>query len=561
MPQQPSGNFTADFLETYVVGAATPESHQYVAVFLPNPAIHPRPADGYPVLVGSNAGGFATIGASTTIPFTGLGSSVLAWRLLHELGMAVVVVGLTGTFTDQAGTLNTASNGRGIFHPPGTAGWADDLRYSAQKEAVLAVQLLRERAGTWGVDADRIVVEGGSSAGCAFVAPAFWPDQADPSKDDHRRQSSRVRAMRLRIPQTDWKLYDPAEPAPSNFNCFPDAGGDVTTDLCPTFGDAPSSPVDYLRWASAMRIGLDTAVARQRVASKFSIWIHSHEGGQNVTDLSLAGDWGESTGKTSVEVGTVDPVTTAARHEAAHALLLFKALREIEVDLWHTRNSRLIVDQATYDYAFAIDAEWAELVADVFSYNTVDPDLQNAEIAWLSNVVVGAEPPRPIATLPKLGKGDVVDLALVTKARGIDLAVVQGDLARDTSLRSMILGSLFTDARAADDVTPADGSNDRRGFWAADEPQKFGSLLWLHSRSKLTSESAEAVRGAALDALGWLVEQRIASKVEATATIEGGRVALNVQLTRGAAPRWSSAWDDLEIEPITGPGLIVTIGV
>ena len=559
MTQQPNGNFLADFVESYVVGAATAEAHQYVRVYLPNPDDFPMPAGGYPVLMGSTAGGFVTTGPAPLIPYTS--PALLAYRVLTELGIAVVGVGMTGTYLDQSGTLNTTSPGRGIFHPPGTAGWEDELRYSAQKEAVLAVQLVRERAATWGLDPDRIVVEGGSSGGGAFSAPAFWPEQADPSKSDHRRQSSRVRGMRLRIPQTDWKLYDPTEPAPANFNCFPDAGGDLTADLCPTFGDAPVAPVDYLRWASPMRIGLDTAQARVAVAEGFSLWLQSHEGGMNVADLALEGDWTATTGKQSVEVGTVDPVTTEARHEAAHSLHLFRALVETQAGLYHTRTSRLVLDQATYDYAVAADPYFGDLVHEIRDFDILDQDLQDLELAWLAEVLLDQPAPPAVQDLPRVQLGSVVDVSLATSTRGIDLVFFQSDLGRERSLRSMIVASLFSDARAPADLDDLpDGSSDRRGFWGNDARGELGSLLWLHTRSKAGASTAEKLRGAVLDALGWMLEAGIASSVEAAVTATGPTTRIAITLKRGERARWSAAWDALDETPIEGPGFLVTIG-
>ena len=99
------------------------------------------------------------------------------------------------------------SNGGGLFHPPGgTGGWENDLRYSAPKEAVLGVQKLRHNQATYGIDADRIVVQGDSTGSGAMSAPAYWPDQADPTKSDHRQASSRVFAAILNIGQFDWGL-------------------------------------------------------------------------------------------------------------------------------------------------------------------------------------------------------------------------------------------------------------------------------------------------------------------------------------------------------------------
>ena len=50
MTKQPNGDFHADYVETYVVGAAVAEVHQRLAVFLPDPTDFPPPVEGSPVL-------------------------------------------------------------------------------------------------------------------------------------------------------------------------------------------------------------------------------------------------------------------------------------------------------------------------------------------------------------------------------------------------------------------------------------------------------------------------------------------------------------------------------
>lgn len=561
MAKQPSGDFWADYTETYVVGAAVAEAHQRIAVFLPDPDDFPPPADGYPIVITTTAGGFVTTSFGVIIPVAA--QVFLSYRILNELGFAVGWVGLTGTYSDLAGTLNTTSNGRGIFHPPGTVGWADDLRYSAQKEAVLAVQLTRDRSSVWGLDPNRIMLDGSSSGATAMQASAFWPDQADAAKADHRRQSSRVRGIRMKIPQTDWYLYDPSAAAPSNFNCFPDQGGDPALDLAPTFGDAPTVPVDYARWASCLRIGLDTAVARTPNAGNLRVWLHSYQGGKNLLDLSLVGEWGIDEGKEPAETLGLSPSPAENRHEAAHAILLARALREVESSLWHTSRSRLVVDQDTYDWAIALDPAVAALINHIQSGSLVDPVLVGLELEWIAGALLDPTPAPELLELPPVDAGDVVDVGLSMGSSGGDLDFLQGDLRRETGLRSAIMVSLFSDARAPAELRPLpDGSKDPRGWWGNLEGEELGSLLWLYNRGKITDETAESMRQAAQDSLSWLVSEGMAAEVRVSATRVGGaspRVELSVEIDRSTAAQWSEVWDAIAAETFERSGLLVTI--
>ena len=76
-----------------------------------------------------------------------------------------------------------------------------------------------------------------------------------------------------------------------------------------------------------------------------------------------------------------------------------------------------------------------------------------------------------------------------------DIAVFGADLELDEGLRSAILLSLFSDARAQ----PGDVAEDEdpRGYWgdALTEGDRFGSRLWLLERSKQPPTSRYARKG------------------------------------------------------------------
>jgi phage gp46-like protein len=114
-----------------------------------------------------------------------------------------------------------------------------------------------------------------------------------------------------------------------------------------------------------------------------------------------------------------------------------------------------------------------------------------------------------------------------------DWALAGPDLASGDDLASAVLISLFTDARAAaDDVIP-DGSGDPRGWWADGDPEgPIGSKLWLRLRSKITQDTLNLVKGDIAQALAWLIEDQVASRVTVmtewtTPTLLGASVVID----------------------------------
>lgn len=136
--------------------------------------------------------------------------------------------------------------------------------------------------------------------------------------------------------------------------------------------------------------------------------------------------------------------------------------------------------------------------------------------------------------------------------QGADLFAVDGILQYDGGLRTAIIISLFTDARADDaDALPTSDS-DRRGWWADSfaeiEGDITGSRMWLLSRAKQTDETLELARGYARTALRWLIEDGIASAVNVVTSWHAiGVMRLDVDLTRATdgavAERYTFFWD------------------
>jgi phage gp46-like protein len=118
-----------------------------------------------------------------------------------------------------------------------------------------------------------------------------------------------------------------------------------------------------------------------------------------------------------------------------------------------------------------------------------------------------------------------------------DFAVVQNDLATDDGLETSVFLSLFTDRRADDNDVLPDGDTDRRGWWgdavAVVEGDKHGSRLWLLARSKQTQETIRRAEEYAREALAWLVEDRVAARVDVTAeVVRTGVLGLTVTIYR-----------------------------
>ncbi len=156
----------------------------------------------------------------------------------------------------------------------------------------------------------------------------------------------------------------------------------------------------------------------------------------------------------------------------------------------------------------------------------------------------------------------MADVLIELTETGADIALEGGDLAQDLGLRTSLLVSLFSDARAPEgSELPSGIGTDPRGWWGDLERRRpVGSLLWVQARSKVTLESIELLRSAAADALSWLVVDDIAEAVEVTASRGGaGIVELEITITRGAASRYRHLWDATEDYDLSAEGLRVAL--
>ena len=133
----------------------------------------------------------------------------------------------------------------------------------------------------------------------------------------------------------------------------------------------------------------------------------------------------------------------------------------------------------------------------------------------------------------------------------------QGNLQLEYGLVTSVLHSLLCDAR--DDRPRQDLARDPRG-WALENPSdRYGSLIWLHERDKATAEVRTLVEQYATRALQWMVREDVCEAVSVSGEwLRGDILALTINLTRGSASRWQTAWDspnDSGTRPI--PGLVI----
>lgn len=138
-----------------------------------------------------------------------------------------------------------------------------------------------------------------------------------------------------------------------------------------------------------------------------------------------------------------------------------------------------------------------------------------------------------------------IGLSYDADAKCFDLAIVDGDLASDSTLETAVLLSLYTDRRALDeDVLPDDGA-DRRGWWLdaySDRPN--GSRLWLISREKELDQVLRKAEQYAREALTWVIEDGIGIALDIEAVhVRRGVLQLIVGVQRADGTRLERRFD------------------
>lgn len=135
-----------------------------------------------------------------------------------------------------------------------------------------------------------------------------------------------------------------------------------------------------------------------------------------------------------------------------------------------------------------------------------------------------------------------------------DMALEGGDLATDLGVTTGVIVSLFSDARAPEEVILAPGA-DRRGWWG-ELADQFGSLLWVLQRSKRVEETLELARETVARALAWMTRDGVAETIEVVPRWEtGGLLLIRVNITRGTARRWADKWDTMNPATYSAQGV------
>lgn len=133
----------------------------------------------------------------------------------------------------------------------------------------------------------------------------------------------------------------------------------------------------------------------------------------------------------------------------------------------------------------------------------------------------------------------MTDLAVALDADALIFDLVSSNdplvFDEDSGLRTAVLASLFTWRRAEqDDPLPDPHQTDRKGYWGDTfqvvPGRKIGSRLWLLARRVLTDGVVAEAREYAIEALDWLLQDRVVAGVDVIAERVGAK-RLNMKIT------------------------------
>lgn len=127
----------------------------------------------------------------------------------------------------------------------------------------------------------------------------------------------------------------------------------------------------------------------------------------------------------------------------------------------------------------------------------------------------------------------MADAAMVMTGFGGDAVLLGFDLERDDGLETGVIISLFTDRRATVEQIPSEyPQDDLRGYWGditnASATDQTGSLLWLLAREKELPQTLSRAEQYCRDALAWMVDDLVATRIEVTASFYSRGVMLLV---------------------------------
>lgn len=143
-----------------------------------------------------------------------------------------------------------------------------------------------------------------------------------------------------------------------------------------------------------------------------------------------------------------------------------------------------------------------------------------------------------------------IELNWQAEAFGADARLVMGDLSTENELRTAVVASLFSWARAEDDNVLPDGIT-KNGWWGDSYPvkpgHKIGSRLWLLRREKLTQETIARAEEYCREALQWLIDDGVAKGIDVELVRNGiDRLDISITINRAAgtsvALNFGNAW-------------------
>lgn len=136
-----------------------------------------------------------------------------------------------------------------------------------------------------------------------------------------------------------------------------------------------------------------------------------------------------------------------------------------------------------------------------------------------------------------------------------DMSMSGPDIETGDELTSAVIMSLFTWRRANPDDALPDYQTGRMGWWADTFPSvendKIGSRLWLLKREKLTPETVNRAVEYAKEAVQWLVDDGVVSRIDVWAERQGlTMLALGIVVYRHDGTRrtleFGNVWEAIQ---------------
>lgn len=280
-----------DYTGPSVVG----HENQVFNVFYPTT---PMPAEGYPVVVSFDAGGFLTASVPTTV--------TAATGFLHDvLTSGVAVVWASGTPSRGGATgnpvdgvpgdgLGPAYPGNGVFVPPGyemPPGWPlhpihDTTRPMCEKDVVMLVQHVKHEAASLGVDPERVALFARSAGAISAWFVAAGPDRRDVwlTPAGQELEDTSLSAALVRSGAAYWPAFATEHP-PAGYH-LPRAAGGTFDQPALGLGDVDLALLDA---ASALTWALDEVAAPGITLDVHRRPIHMTYGGTTLTAPDVTG--------------------------------------------------------------------------------------------------------------------------------------------------------------------------------------------------------------------------------------------------------------------------------